>query len=316
MSHAFYTVRNYRHSDFEDYVKLNRKVESLEPTGRRTSPEELEEYLNRPNHSPEQDTFVVEAAGKIIGLLDITRELNTGRVMIDCLMHPEHPQKGPAKRLLGCAERRARELGAKVMRVNIGENNETAKKVLPELSFRGVRQYLILRLPLDEAVLPDITHHDFICRHLQPGEEGKLTRLQNRCFAGAWEYNPNTTEEIEYSLGLSGCCHEDVILVHEKDKAIGYCWMRINHEAEAADSEKKGRIHMFGVDPDYRRQGIAKMALRTGLTYLKNRGVRVAELDVDNENEAAKALYRYFGFKKWSSILWYEKKVDQHPAMS
>ena len=67
---------------------------------------------------------------------------------------------------------------------------------------------------------------------------------------------------------------------------------------------------MFGVDPDYRSRGLGKKALLAGLSYLKSKGVRIVELNVDSENEVAYALYRSVGFKPWTISLWYEKTID------
>ncbi len=66
---------------------------------------------------------------------------------------------------------------------------------------------------------------------------------------------------------------------------------------------------MLGVDPDYRGRGIGKIALLAGLSYLKNKGIRVAEITVDSKNEVACALYRSVGFKLWTTTLWYEKAI-------
>jgi len=310
MDNSLYIVRNYRPSDFNDYVKLNIEAEKLDSTGRCISPQVLSENLGRPKYSPEQDMFVVEMSGKIVGFMDITPEIDTGRVILDCLVHREHRRKGLAKKLLGYALHRAKELKAKVVRVSIRQDNEVAKKVLSRLGFRGVRRYLKLWLPLAKVHLPDTARHNFMSRHLQSDEEDKLTQLQNRCFADAWEYNPNTTEEIAYCLKSSHSSPEDVILICEGDKPVGYCWTRINCQAKAADSEKTGRIRMLGVDPDYRGKGIGKMALLAGLAYLKNKGARIAELDVGSENGPACALYDSVSFTRWSSILWYEKTID------
>lgn len=310
MNKSSYITRNYRPSDFGDYVKLCIEVEKLEPTGRCISPQVLSENLGRPNYSPEQDMFVVETSGKIVGFINSTPEPNIGRVLVDCLVHPKHRRKGLAKKLLGCATHRAKELKAKVVQANIRQDNVAVKKILSRLGFRAVRQFLELRRQLTKAHLPDATHHNYSSRNLQHGEEDKLTQIQNRCFTDTWEFNPNTTEEIAYSLKLSHCSPEDVILIYEGDKPVGYCWTRINFEAEIANGEKKGRIFMLGVDPDYRGKGIGKIALLTGLAHLKNKGVRVVELEVDSENKAALNLYSSVGFESWSSILWYEKTID------
>ncbi len=305
MSNSLYIVRNYRPSDFEDYVKLNIEAENLDPSGLHRSPEAVSENLGRPNYSPEQDLFVAEIDGKAVGFINLSPELKTERVILDCLVHPEHRRKGLATKLLGYAARRAKELEAKVTRVNIRQDNIVAKLVLPKLGFRFVRQFSELSLSLSD--LPDAAPNIYSYRHLQPGEEDRLTQIQNRCFTGTWGYNPNTIEDIIYYINLSYHSLEDIISIYEGDKPVGYCWTEINREA--AKGEGKGYIYMLGVDPDYRGRGIGKIALLAGLSYLKSKGVRVAEITVDSKNEVACALYRSVGFKLRTNSLWYEKAI-------
>ena len=66
---------------------------------------------------------------------------------------------------------------------------------------------------------------------------------------------------------------------------------------------------MLGVNPDYRGRGTGKRLLLAGLSYLKSKGVAIAELEVDSQNETACALYQAIGFKVQDNILWYEKAV-------
>jgi len=310
MSHSFYTIRNYQPADFDKYVRLSIEAEKLEAAGRCISPQSIAEHLGRPNYSPEQDLLVVEVAENIVGYMDVTRELTIGRVILDCWIHPEHRRRGLATELLSYAMQRAKELGAKVAQVNISQDNVVAKSMLTKLGFECVRRFLELRLDMVKIRWQDIDHAALRCRHLRPGEEGKLAQIQNRFFVGIWGYNPNTVEEITYRTNLSNRSPEDIVLTCDGDKVIGYCWTERACEGKTANSERKGRIFMLGVDPDYRRQGVGKRVLLAGLAYLKAKGLRVAELTVDSENKAACALYRSVGFKVRTSSFWYEKVIN------
>jgi len=309
MSNPPYVIRNFRPDDFGGYVQLNVEAEELAPTGRCSSPQVLAQGLGRPNYLPERDLFIAEIAGKVVGYIDVRSELGIGRAVLDCLVHPEHRRKGLATELFHYASRRARELGARAVHVNVAEDNAAAKGLLSKLAFRFVRRFLDLRLELSEARLLAGEQVALPCRHLQRGEEDKLAQIQNRSFAGTWAYNPNSAEEIAYRLGLVGCSPEDVILILQGDKPIGYCWTATN-PGESADGTKKGRIYMLGVDPDYRGRGIGKRALLAGLAHLKSKGMEAAELTVDSENAAACALYESVGFKISSSSAWHEKTLD------
>jgi len=302
MSDSTYTIRNYQPSDFQRYSQLLVEAEKLEPTGRYPSPQTLSERLRRPNYSPKQDLFIVETADNIVGYMDITPEIQIGRAILYCLIHPAHRRRGLASELLGYALRRAKELGAKVAQVSIPEDNVDAKSALSRRGFKFVRRFQQMSLDITELGESEIEQAAQQCRHLQSGEEEKLTEIQNRSFAGTWGYNPNTVEETTYRLSLSQCSPEDVLLVKDGDRVAGYCWTSII-------SEKKGQIYMLGVDPDYRGQGTGNKVLLAGLSYLKSKGYPTVELTVDSQNKVACSLYQSIGFKVQESVLWYEKVV-------
>jgi ribosomal protein S18 acetylase RimI-like enzyme len=133
MSDSPHIIRNFRPDDFGSYVRLNAEAEELDPTGRCTSRQALSEGLGRPNYRPEQDLFVAEADDKVIGYIDVGAELGIGRAVLDCLVHPWHRRKGVATELLHYGSRRARELGARVVHVNVAEDNAAAKGLLSKL---------------------------------------------------------------------------------------------------------------------------------------------------------------------------------------
>ena len=79
---------------------------------------------------------------------------------------------------------------------------------------------------------------------------------------------------------------------------------------------REGRIFMLGVAPDCRGQGIGRRLLLAGLAHLKSKGLPVAVLTVDSDNESACALYRALGFQLRTSSLWYEKEIAQDTEAS
>ena len=308
MNQATIRIRNYQAADFHDYVLLQAEVETLEPTGRCVSPQFIAEQLRRPDYCPQQDLFIAEIGKGIVGYMDIEAEMAIGRVVLDCRVHPEHRRRGLATELLNRAINRSKELGVKVAHVNIGEDNMVAGKILSELGFSLVRRFLELRLDIGRVDGLGI-HPAMECCYLQPGEEDKLTELQNCAFAGTWGYNPNTVEKIAFRINSSTCSRQDIILIYEGNKAIGCCWTGISCE-EGIPSLGKGRIHMLGVDPDYRGKGIGRELMMAGLARLKRRGLGVAELTVDSENKTARGLYESLGFEVQVNTLWYEKVMS------
>ncbi len=310
MSQQTYKIRNYRPSDFDEYVNLHIEAEKIDRSGLCTSRQKLREYLERPLYNPEKDLFIAEASGRIVGFLNITPELIMRRVLLDCLVHPQHRRKSLAKRLLEQVTQRARELEVEVMQVNVLEENTAAREILSRFGFSIVRQFFEMSLSLSEVKLPDTLSSEFTLRYLQRGEEERLTQVQNRCFTETWGFNPNTPEEIAYALNLSGVSAEDVVLIYDGARPVGYCWTKINCGKSPETGKEKGRIFMLGIDPDYRSRGIGRLVLRAGLSYLEDKSIRVVELTVDSENPAAFSLYKSFGFQVTTRSLYYEKQVD------
>jgi mycothiol synthase len=308
MSSYLYKIRNYQSGDFDKYVLLIAEAEKLEPTGRCVSPQFVAEQLGRPNYSPEEDLFVL-CSEDMVGYMDVRPELTIGRVILECWVAPEHRRRGLATNLFNSATNRAKELGVKVAHVNIREDNVVARKILSELGFSLIRRFLELGLDIADVAEPDMVRAVPGCRHLELGEEDKLSQFQNRAFAGAWGYNPNTVDEMTFRVNSSTCSREDITLIRKGDKAIGYCWAGISYE-EGMPSTRKGRILMLGVAPDYRGKGIGKRLVLAGLARLRSKGLQVAELTVDSENKPACALYRSIGFGVRDSTLWYEKAID------
>ena len=309
MSNVDTSIRNYRIEDRESLIRFWIDVVKMQPTPGPSVVRELIDNLDRPNHIPDKNLFIAESMGKIAGHIDVFPELEIGRVVVQCLVHPEHRRKGIAEKLVERAVERAVELKAKVAHANISQDDKAGKKLFSKMRFRFVRRYLELRLDLSKVRLSKIKRNDFPCRSMIPGEEEKLTRLQNRSFIDTWGFNPNTKEDIIYRIHLPAASFKDVTLCLDGVEPIGYCWSKIYDEKDKGLDGTRGRINMLGVDPDYRGKGVGKKVLLNGLVQLKSRGVRIVVLTVDNENKVARALYQSVGFKFRASSLWYQKDL-------
>ena len=129
MSNLPYIIRNYRPEDFDMLIQLVGEVGKGGWSSVSVSPQDVIESLGRPNHFPEKDLFVAEKGGNIIGYVDITEELNIGRVVLSCVVHPVYRGNGVATKLIERAVDRARELKVKRIHVNIPEESATAREL-------------------------------------------------------------------------------------------------------------------------------------------------------------------------------------------
>ena len=309
MNEKFWTIRNYRAEDFEKYAHLYIETEKLDQSGRYVSKQVLAEQLGHPSFRPENDLFVAGKNQNLIGSISVFLEPGIGRALLEGLVHPLHRRKGIATDLFGHAIGHARAAGINLAQICIPETNLAAKKMMSRLGLRFFRHFFGYKLDLSTRQLPDINPGKYIFCSLKPGEEEKLTTIQNRSFADTWGFNANTRDEIVYRINTSSCTPENIIMVYLEDRPVAYCWTRIHQEANSTQKHNKGEIHMLGVDPAFRQQSIGKNVLTAGLSYLKHKEVGIVELMADSEEPAALALYESAGFKKYMRTEWYEKKL-------
>jgi ribosomal protein S18 acetylase RimI-like enzyme len=84
----------------------------------------------------------------------------------------------------------------------------------------------------------------------------------------------------------------------DKDILIGFIAIYLN------DSEKHhGYITMVSVLPEYRKQGIAKMLLKTCIAHAKTVISGCITLEINPMSKDAHILYKKFGFETISTIL-------------
>lgn len=302
-------IRNYRPDDFESYVRFHDEARKLDSVPSRTLPLTIAMQLHRPHYDPTQDLFLAIVDGKVIAYLDVSRETEIGRMVLDCMVCPDERRKGIATALFNHTTQYAAETGIQIIHINIARDNTAAKGLLQGLGFTFVRRFIEFGLNFADTPLPNVPETEFTCRHLRHGEEQALAGLQNRAFINTWGFNPNTVEDIVYSLKLQAGNPSNIILAVKENQIIGYCWTVLQAEKGIPSIGQSSQIHMLGVDPEYQGQGTGKMLLSMGLRYLKRKGADSVILTADSENTDACNLYLSFGFRVVSTNLWYERRL-------
>lgn len=138
-------------------------------------------------------------------------------------------------------------------------------------------------------------------RPFRTGEdEPAWLEVNNRAFhdhpeQGLWDLATITEREHQPWFDPGG------FLLHERDgRLAGFCWTKV-HEPEddvsiPTGGHQLGEIYVVAVDPDFQGQGLGRQLVLAGLASLHERGVGMAMLYVDHDNEAARRLYFSLGF--------------------
>lgn len=298
------TIRNFTWADLPALAETINLVREAIGDKNIVSVKSLKEYLAQPGLAPEENCFLID--DKDFPAYSILHpELRIGRVVLEMGVHPARTGKGTERELVRSALARSRSLKAEVLHVCVSPTNYW-KGMLEREGFSTVRDYLLMQWQEEHVPQVDVPE-GFNIERFRPGDEARLTQVQNASFEGCWGFCPNTEEEVSYKSGMSICDTEGIFFLVQGDDTAGYCWTCTVGEPRY----RIGVIDMIGVIPGYRGRGLSEPVLLTGMKHLRSRGVRHIRLDVDSENIAGTKLYASAGFKAVQKLQWFEARLSE-----
>ncbi len=302
-----YKVVNYSDKMFPGLLDFYREMVGGVFRSGKSGRQLLTNMLGKPHFDPRRDLFIAEMGQTVVGLLLIISELKIGRIVLSCQLHHNYSYQGVLSALWKKGILRCKEIGGEKVHVCLHENFKLARGFFSESGFSPVRVFVELVCDLKNTI-PDFPESKMGRRtFFKEGEELLLAELQNRIFKGSWGFCPNTAEEIKYYLELTQCRLRDILLLKDGTDIIGYLWSHASLGGESAS--KIGRIHMFGITPEFKGRRLSKKLMRIGLEEMKTKGFEAVELTVDEDNRPAFALYDFFGFREKYTSVWYEKAI-------
>jgi mycothiol synthase len=102
----------------------------------------------------------------------------------------------------------------------------------------------------------------------------------------------------------------DLLAVAPDGQLAAYCMVSISQEENARTGRKEGYTDPVATHPDFRRRGLARALLLTGLHKLKQRGMDTALIGTSSENVAMQRTAQAVGFRVQSTTLWFSKPVS------
>ena len=298
-------IRNYTWADLSALLELINLVRKTGGDERVLNISSLKEELAQPGLAPEENCFLFEDDQGLLAYFILHPELRIGRAVLETGIHPDRKENGIEKEVLTSALAQAKAIGARMLHI-CAPPSEFWGDLLDGEGFSKVRSYWRMRWHRD-TVSPVELPQGFSIESFRPGDEERLTWVQNESFNGSWGFCPNTVQEISYRAGMSMCAPEGILFLTHGRETAGYCWTCIL----GGPQNTIGVIGMIGVASAFRGQGLSRPILLAGMEYLHSRGVKYIELDVDGDNRPATKLYASVGFGKAQEVHWFEAELSE-----
>lgn len=273
------------------------------------SVQELREEFDMPSVDKALDLQLWEdEEGILIGFGDlwITEPNEVIDGFLSIYVHPEARSNGLEIEIIEWADTRMREVkiarGFPVKLRTGARSTQTERIQLLENNGFTIDRYFFrmernMNEPIPEAHFPN----GFTLRCMEGEQDAKAwVDLHNNSFIDHWNFHPVTLEMLKHWLQESSYrSNLDLLAVTDDDSFVAQCYCYINLENNARTERNEGNVGILGVRRGFRKIGLGRAMLLSGLQRLKQAGVDTVRLGVDADNpNGALRLYESVGFQK------------------
>lgn len=179
--------------------------------------------------------------------------------------------------------------------------------------FERVRTLYQLELPLVDVIPePTLKAAERIRPFDRERDGERWVALNAAIFATHPEQGALRLADLDARIAQDWFRAEDFLILESSGgEMLGYNWLKVTGE--------EGEIYVIGVAANAAGHGYGTALMRAGLRRMRDRGVRVAVLYVDGENERAVDLYRRLGFTDRAVDVQYRRegldRLDQREGL-
>lgn len=309
-----FTIRHYvPEKDLSPLSRLLTEIESIDRDGEDTSEEYLRAALEWPNYRPNQDVWVAELNGKLVGY-GVALEQPSQRSTLYVVVHPSQRRKGLGSQLLELTLGRAREVGSKMILIYANEHNHASHSFLKQQGFIPVGSSGAMRAPVELEIPSFEFPAGFILKKYSEVKDPivLLSALDN-CYLDMWGHQHNdkrTEEELQSSRFLKYYAAEDILLLFDSGGAVaGICSLKPEGKRDE-NGTKVDLLDAPGVIKAYREHGYQRELVLAGIQHLRKKGTRPIVLEFWGDSEHALDIYRALGFEMVNHYTAYHKGLE------
>ncbi len=314
-----FTKRPYTSStDFVAIANLINACDAVDKLEEETTVAELEIEFSAPSINLQRDLqFWENEDDELIGFasLWITEPSESIDGYLSFYIHPNHRHINLESEIIAWAERRMVEVSEEKqipVRLLIGlrDSQHERIKIVENHGFQSIRYFFTMERNLQEDIPKPQFPQGFTIRHMNGEADAQSwVDMFNNSFIDHWNHHDLTVENLIHFLKEPSYRPElDLIAIAADGTFAAACHCHISTEENARTGRSEGWIGVLGTRRGYRRMGLGKAMLLSGLHKLKSVGMNTARLGVDADNPSgALGLYQSVGFYKVHTSITYMK---------
>lgn len=221
------------------------------------------------------------------------------------------PQAGQTQlgaEMIAWGEQQLRQAGCTAIHTNCRTDNQARVMLLTQQGFTvepvgNLHLQRLLTEPIPTPQLPP----GFTIRHLAGEQEvEQMVELHRAAFG-------TEIMTVAYRLAMMRVPEYnptwDLIAVAPDGQWVAFCLANYSQAENQQTTQPTGWLDPIGTQPEFRRRGLAKALMLTGLVLLKERGVLVADTSTSTNNEAMQRTAESVGFQIKAQTNWYQREI-------
>jgi len=285
----------------------------MDQDGEETAEEYLLASLEWPNYRPDQDVWVAELDGRLIGYA-LALEQPSQKCTLYVVVHPSQRRKGIGSQLLELVLNRAQEVGSKNIMIYANEKNEASNLFLKHHGFLAVGSSGAMKT--NAMVFPsfDLPEGFTLKKYSDVNDTRILLSALNHCYQDMWghQHNDNPSEdEIQSPNFLKYYDADNILLLFDTDdKVIGICSVKPEGKREKLGSYSD-LLDAPGILKEYRHLEYQRSMVLAGIKHLhRGHNKRPIVLEFWGDDEDALNIYRSLGFEMTYHYVAYHKVLE------
>ncbi|HEY9615759.1 MAG TPA: GNAT family N-acetyltransferase [Microcoleaceae cyanobacterium] len=310
-----FTARPYAdETDLPAIVELINACNAIDQLDQVVTVTELQNALDDPEHDLDLELRLwTDAKGRLIGysrlcLLPATATAQDG--FLTMKVHPEARNQGIENQILAWAEATLRDVGRSrslplYLRTGARDSQTEQRTWLEQHGFSVARCFYRMARSLADPIPKPQFPAGFTVRSVQLEDVPAWVEMFNQTFIDHWNHHPMTVERRQQWLTHPTYNPElDQVAIAPNGTFAALCLSLIDPADNRWTGRQEGWIGDLGTRRGFRRLGLGRAMLLTGMHQLKANGMDTALLGVDSQNPSgALKLYESEGFqRRWSNF--------------